>query len=109
MADTYRRDGAARVYWVTVPTPRDPDRQEIARAVNAAIAVGTAPWRAHVRVIDTVPIFAPEGYRDAMAVRGEQTIVRESDGIHLNEAGADVLADALLSSINRDHVYGSRR
>ena len=108
MADTYRRGGAARVYWVTVPTPRDPDRRLIARTVNAAIAVATAPWRAQVRVIETVPIFAPEGYRDAMTVRGEQTIVRESDGIHLNEAGASVLADALLSRINRDHTYGGR-
>jgi lysophospholipase L1-like esterase len=108
MADTYRRGGAARVYWITVPTPRDPDRRPIARTVNAAINVATAPWRAQVRVIETVPIFAPEGYRDAMPVRGEQTIVRESDGIHLNEAGASVLADALLSHINRDHTYGGR-
>ena len=28
MMDTYRRDGAARVYWLTLPLPRDPERAE---------------------------------------------------------------------------------
>src|SRR3712207_8526623 len=37
LMNTYRRAGTARVYWITVPTPRDPDRQEIARTVNASI------------------------------------------------------------------------
>src|SRR4051812_11089479 len=34
MMNTYRRAGTARVYWITLPTPRDPDRQGIARTVN---------------------------------------------------------------------------
>ena len=105
MADTYRRDGAARVYWITLPTPRDPDRQRIGRVVNAAIAAAAAPWRAQVRVVDTVPTFTPDGYRDAIDVRGTRTIVRDADGIHLNAAGAAVLADDLLDRIERDFVY----
>jgi lysophospholipase L1-like esterase len=105
IADTYRRDGAARVYWITVPTPRDPDRGRIATVVNAAIAVAVAPWRAQVRVIDTVPLFAPEGYRAAIDVGGKETIVRESDGIHLNGAGAEILADEVLAELGRDHTY----
>ena len=40
MIDTYRRGGDARVYWLTVPAPRDADRARISRSVNAAIAVG---------------------------------------------------------------------
>lgn len=105
MANTYRRNGAARLYWITLPTPRDPDRQKISRVVNAAIAVGAAPWRAQVRVVDTVRTFTPDGYRDAMDVRGTSTIVRQADGIHLNEAGAALLADELLARIGRDFVY----
>ncbi len=104
LMDTFRRGGAARVYWITVPTPRDPARARIARAVNAAIAAAAAPWRAHVRVVDTVPIFTPEGYRDAIEVDGTPTIVRESDGIHLNAAGSEMLADAVLAQIGRDHA-----
>jgi lysophospholipase L1-like esterase len=103
MMDTYRQAGAARVYWLTLPTPRDPERQKIARTVNAAIAVAAQPWRSQVRVFDTVPIFTPGGrYRDAMDVGGQQKIVRESDGIHLNQTGSSLLADRLLPVIDAD-------
>jgi hypothetical protein len=106
MMNTYRQAGAARVYWLTLPTPRDPDRQKIARTVNAAIAVAAEPWRSQVRVFDTVPIFTPGAhYRDAMDVGGQQKIVRESDGIHLNETGSSLLADLLLPVIDRDFTH----
>jgi hypothetical protein len=99
---TYRRGGAARVYWITVPTPRDPDRQRISLVVNAAIAVAVEPWRAQVRVVDSVPTFTPDGYRDAMNVNGTTTIVREADGIHLNAVGARVLATIVLEKLRGD-------
>jgi hypothetical protein len=103
MMNTYRQAGGARVYWLTLPTPRDPARQKIARTVNAAIAVAAEPWRSQVRVVDTVPIFTPGGhYRDAMDVDGQEKIVRESDGIHLNATGSGLLADTLLPVIDRD-------
>ncbi|HEY0630538.1 MAG TPA: GDSL-type esterase/lipase family protein [Thermoleophilaceae bacterium] len=103
MMNTYRQAGAARVYWLTLPTPRDPDRQKVARTVNAAITVAAEPWRSQVRVFDTVAIFTPGAkYRDAMDVGGQQKIVRESDGIHLNAAGSSLLADRLLPAIDRD-------
>jgi lysophospholipase L1-like esterase len=103
MMNTYRQAGAARVYWLTLPTPRDTDRQKIARTVNAAISVAAEPWRSQVRVFDTVPIFTPGAkYRDAMDVGGQQKIVRESDGIHLNTTGSSLLADKLLPLIDRD-------
>src|SRR4051794_15863489 len=103
MMITYRQAGAARVYWMTLPTPRDPDRQRISRTVNAAIGVAAEPWRSQVRVFDTVAIFTPgEKYRDAMDVGGSEKIVRESDGIHLNETGSSLLADRLLPLIDRD-------
>src|SRR6185503_18343307 len=39
MIETYRQGGRARVYWLTVPAPRDSGRARISRAVNAAIGV----------------------------------------------------------------------
>jgi lysophospholipase L1-like esterase len=103
MMNTYRQAGAARVYWLTLPTPRDPARQKVARTVNAAIAVAAEPWRSQVRVFDTVPIFTPGArYRDAMDVHGQEKIVRESDGIHLNATGSALLAETLLPVIDRD-------
>ena len=99
MMDTYRQKGAARVYWLTLPTPRDKDRQEVARTVNAAIAVAAEPMRSTVRVFDTVPVFTPGGkYRDAIGA----TIVRQADGIHLNDAGAKIAADRVIGLIDRD-------
>jgi lysophospholipase L1-like esterase len=99
MMDTYRQKGAARVYWLTLPMPRDKDRQEVARTVNAAIAVAAEPLRSTVRVFDTVPIFTPGAkYRDAMGGK----IVRQADGIHLNEAGARIAADHVIALIDRD-------
>ena len=105
MMNTYRRGGKARVYWVTLPLPRDGERQRIARAVNAAIEVAATPYRSQVRVFDTVPIFTPKGYRDSMPVDGDDAIVRESDGIHLNARGAELAAERVLELIERDFTH----
>ncbi len=103
MMDTYRRGGAARVYWLTLPLPRDPRRQEIARTVNAAIAVAAQPFRSQVRVVDMAEPFTPGGrYRATMPVGGKETIVRQQDGIHLNDAGAGVALDIVLERLRAD-------
>jgi lysophospholipase L1-like esterase len=103
MMNTYRRAGRARVYWLTLPAPRDDARQEIARSVNAAIEVAAQPYRAHVRVLQMDDLFTPGGrYRDAMTVAGRQEIVREGDGIHLNRTGADVAAGTVLDALRED-------
>jgi uncharacterized protein len=103
MMDTYRQGGEARVYWLTLPMPRDGDRQDVARVVNAAINVGAQPYRIHVRILDMVQLFTPGGeYRDSMDVDGDEKIVRESDGVHLNETGAEVAADTVLDALTDD-------
>ena len=103
MMNTYRQGGEARVYWLTLPAPRDSERQEIARAVNAAIEVAAQPYRAQVRVLDMAVIFTPGGdYRDAMTVDDRRQIVREPDGIHLNGRGAGIAADSVLQAARRD-------
>jgi hypothetical protein len=103
MMNTYRRDGAARVYWLTLPLPRDPDRVPISRAVNAAIDVAAQPYRAQVRVLDMARIFTPDGrYSDAIDVGGQRRLVREADGIHLNEAGSELAADEVLRALGDD-------
>jgi hypothetical protein len=106
MMNTYRRGGAARVYWITVPTPRDPARQRIERVVNAAIGVAAQPWRNDISLVDTIPIFTPGGrYRDAMPVDGRPTLVRESDGIHLNRTGAGLLAQRVIGALSANFSY----
>ena len=89
-----------------MPTPRDSARQPIERAVNAAIKVAAQPYASQTQVIDTVPIFTPgDRYRDSMPVGGSPTIVRESDGIHLNEAGSSVAADVVEKALGSDYNW----
>jgi hypothetical protein len=103
MMETYRRRGAARVYWLTLPLPRDAARQKIARSVNAAILVAAQPFRAQVRVLDMTALFTPGGrYRAAMPIGGRNTIVRRPDGIHLNDAGSRLAADAVIARLRGD-------
>lgn len=103
MIDAYLRDGDARIYWLTVPTPRDPARQEIADAVNAAVMAAAEQAGDRVRAIDLDARFAPDGdYSDAIEIDGRERIVREQDGIHLNAAGAAVAADIVQDAVDDD-------
>jgi len=103
MMETYRRKGDARLYWLLLPGQRSVPRQRIARVVNAAIIAAAAPYRAHVRVLDMSATFTPGGrYRASMPVGGRNTIVRQPDGIHLNEAGAGLAAEILLDRLKAD-------
>jgi lysophospholipase L1-like esterase len=106
MMDNYLRGGAQRIYWLTVPTQRDPARKPIADDVNQAIREAAATHGATVRVIDLRPTFTPgNSYRDSIPIGGRETIVRQSDGIHLNEVGASVAADLVLTALGRDFDY----
>jgi hypothetical protein len=107
MMNTYRQGGAVRVYWLNLPVPRDPDRQRITRSVNLAIAVAAEPYRAQVRVLDMAALFTPGGrYRGSMPVGGRPTLVRQSDGVHLNSTGADVALVPVLRALRGD--FGAR-
>jgi hypothetical protein len=107
MMHTYRRNGEARLYWLTLPLPRDPERAKIARAVNAAIRVAAQPYRSQVRVVEMQELFTPGGqFRESMEVDGEERLVREADGIHLNDAGAELAADRVLDAVGADFSLG---
>lgn len=101
MMDTYRQGGAAQVFWLEVPVARDPDREALSRVVNSSIDVASQPWRESVHAVDLVSVFTPGlEYRDSMTIDGKDTIVRESDGIHLNEAGSALAADVVLEQLD---------
>ena len=103
MMNTYRRDGDTVIYWLTLPLTRDDRRNEIVTVVNAAVRAAAAAYRANVRVLDMTELFTPDGdYRDDMEVDGRQELVRDADGIHLNETGAELAADAVLGAMAQD-------
>jgi hypothetical protein len=67
--------------------------------------VAAEPWRDQVRIIDTVPVFTPGNrYRDSMTVNGQPTIVRQSDGIHLNDAGSSLASKLVLAAVDTDFI-----
>jgi hypothetical protein len=106
MMNTYRQEGAARVYWLTLPAPREAARAQAARAVNAAIAVAAEAYVNDVRVVDMVPVFTPRFvYRDSMTIGGQPTLVRQSDGIHLNDAGSSLATKYVLAALDRDFTH----
>jgi uncharacterized protein len=106
MMDNYLQGGVQRIYWLTVPTQRDPARKPIADDVNEAIRQAAAERGPAARVVDLIPTFTPgDSYRDSIPIDGRQTIVRESDGIHLNEEGSSLAADLVLAAIDRDFDY----
>jgi hypothetical protein len=106
MMDNYLNGGVQRIYWLTIPTQRDPARKPIADDVNQAIREAAASRGGAVRVVDLIPTFTPgDTYRDSIDIDGKQTIVRQPDGIHLNEDGSSVAADLVLQAVDRDFDY----
>jgi lysophospholipase L1-like esterase len=102
--NTYRQAGEARVYWLLLPAPRDDDRRKIARVVNAADVAAAQPYLAQVRLLDMSPIFTPDfNYRDSMDIDGHETLVRQADGIHLNQAGNEIAADEVVKALRADY------
>ncbi len=103
MMNTYRRDGDTVIYWLTLPLTRDDRRNAIVTVVNASVRAAAAAYRADVRILDMTELFTPDGeYRDDMEVDGSEELVRDPDGIHLNETGAEVAADVVLDAIAED-------
>ena len=104
LMNNYRQEGTARVYWLLLPAPRDPDRQDISKVVRAADVVAGNPYAAQVRLLDMSPIFTPNfKYRDAMDVDGQEKLVRQSDGIHLNQTGNAIVADEVQKAMHTDY------
>jgi hypothetical protein len=98
MMNTYRRGGKTHIYWLTIPAQREQGRNAAAKVVNAAVRVAAQPWGSQVTIVDTGAIFSPgEKFRAAMDLNGKQTIVRRSDGIHLNDPGAQYLSDLMVA------------
>ena len=76
------------VYWLTLPAPDDEGRRRVGLAVNYALRAA-ARRVDRARLLDMAELFTP-GYRfrRRMRVDGKRVVVRERDGVHLNQMGA---------------------
>jgi hypothetical protein len=103
------RDGTgrpgARVYWLTIPTPRDRGLAKVFAVINRAIRRAVAAAGERAEVIDLVPVFTPGGrYRKTMVVGGRRVVVRERDGVHIGGDGTRVAADVIARALAADGV-----
>jgi hypothetical protein len=92
MMHSYVRHGRGRVFWLTLPLPRQAARAAISTVVNLAVrraAVGVAG----VTVVRLDQVFTPTGYSDVYRYRGRTVRVREFDGIHLNVQGQAIAGE----------------
>ena len=106
MMDTYSRDGASRVYWLTLPAPRPGHWRPIYRAVNRAIRRAARSRRKTVTVVDTWRTFTPRGrFRSAIRWKGRYRTVRQADGVHLNGLGASIAAGLVTREMRRDGLF----
>mgnify|MGYP001183744713 CR=1 FL=1 len=100
--------GARRVYWLSVPPPRDHTTARVDAQINVAIqqAAGKVPGAEYLDLNDSVT--AHGQYADFVTDgRGATVLVREPDGIHLNIAGSNMVAQKVLHVIERDwHLDG---
>jgi hypothetical protein len=97
MMDAYARAGRGAVLWMTLPAPRDERRQDIADAVNAAVAAAAA-GRPSVTVVDVAGTVSPGGvFRWRLQPGGP--LVRERDGVHLTPAGGAIAARLVLGAL----------
>jgi hypothetical protein len=101
MMASYRRRGAARVYWLNLPAPRKPGFARIFRAVNAALALAEPALQGSGRIVDLARVFTPGGrFRSTLGGR----VVRQADGVHLNVRGAAIAAGLVMRELRRDGV-----
>jgi len=97
---TYRRQGRSRVFWLTIPAPKDARRVPVFQATNSAI-LQAAEGLAGVRVLRMDTLFSPNGWRETMSYRGRTVRVREKDGIHLNVLGTQIAARAVAAAMRQ--------
>jgi hypothetical protein len=106
MMRSFERDGAARVYWLTLPAARPHVWNRIYRAVNLALASAAKREGDGVRLLDMGAIFTPSGHFQQTIKRGGHRVsVRQSDGIHLNVAGARIAARYVVRRMHRDKLF----
>jgi hypothetical protein len=96
--DAYRRNRAARVYYLTLPSPRNPANAEIVAKVNDAI-VRAGAGVAGVSVLRMDRLFSPHGYQETLHDGGRDIAIREADGVHLNASGQAIAARETAKAI----------
>ena len=99
MMDIYRRGGAARVYYLTLPIPHPAGSAALVKLINEAI-IRAGRDVAGVRVLRMDQLFTPDGaFQETIRDGGRTVDVREADGVHLNASGQAIAARETAKAI----------
>jgi lysophospholipase L1-like esterase len=98
----WTQGGTRRVYWLSIPPARNPGWASTDAQINIALRRAAAQVPG-ARFLDVAgPVTVHGHYSDFVDYRGQQTLVREPDGVHLNETGSQIVANEVFPIIARD-------
>ncbi|MGH2448946.1 MAG: DUF459 domain-containing protein [Chloroflexota bacterium] len=99
---------ARRVYWLSTPPARDPAWAFDDGKINIALrrAARSIPGTWFLNVLG--PVTNHGRYSDFVLVNGQELLVREPDGVHLNIAGSALVAQEVLHAIVHEWHLGGR-
>ena len=105
----WARQGNRRVYWLSVPPARDPNWARDDVQINLALrrAAALVPGAEYVDVLG--PVTDHGRYADFVTVNGQETLIREPDGVHLNIEGSIVVAHELRAVLAREWHFVQHR
>jgi hypothetical protein len=105
----WARQGAARVYWLSMPPARDPSWSQNNANIDTALqrAAHAVPSARYVNVLG--PVTDHGKYADFIYRNGAAVLVRTTDGIHFTEAGSQIIADEMMAILKKDWKLGTRR
>jgi hypothetical protein len=105
----WARHGAARVYWLAMPPAREPSWSQNNANIDTALqrAARQVPGVTYVNVLG--PVTNHGKYADFVYVNGQATLVRTEDGIHFTEAGSQIIANEMLTILERDWKFGEKK
>jgi hypothetical protein len=98
----WARSGNRRIYWLSVPPARDPGWARDDTQINVALrrAAAQVPGAEYVDVLG--PVTDHGRYADFVKVGGQETLVREPDGVHLNIEGSTLVAHEVRALLARE-------
>jgi uncharacterized protein len=102
----WARHGAARVYWLSMPPAREPSWSQNDANIDTALqrAARQVPGVKYLNILG--PVTNHGKYADFVYVNGQATLVRTQDGIHFTETGSQLIANEMLTTLERDWKFG---
>jgi hypothetical protein len=103
---TWIAGGVRRVYWLSMPPAQNASWAYDDYKINVALkrAAAQVPGVHYVNVLG--PITNHGKYVAYVKVGGVPTLIRDADGVHLNIAGSQIVANYVVPIIKREWRFG---